>query len=60
MMLSEKTICDCGEEIVATVEVLHYEVVECPRCGTDVYYEEWQYEEALSTAEAIALTKHSI
>ena len=50
--LSEKTICTCGEEMEVTPsEVLNFDSIECPACGTDVYHEEWLYEEALSIAE---------
>lgn len=52
--LSEKTICQCGEEIAVTAhEVLHFDSIECPACGTDTYHEEWLYEEALTIAEEI-------
>lgn len=50
--LSNKTICDCGEVIpVTTKEVLTFDSIECPKCGTDVYHEEWLYEEALEIEE---------
>jgi len=42
------TICTCGEEIETFVqEVLTFDSVECPNCGTDVYYSDDQYKEAI-------------
>lgn len=50
--VTEPTVCECGESIkVSVYEVLHFDSIECPRCGTDTYHEEWQYEEALNIAE---------
>lgn len=47
------TTCDCGEVITSTAdEVLTFETVECPNCGTDVYYAEGLYEKALSMSES--------
>jgi len=56
--LSEKTVCQCGEEMEVTAqEVLHFDSIECPRCGSDVYHEEWLYEEALNMAEEVLSTE---
>jgi len=41
------TICECGEVIETSAqEVLTFDSVECPNCGTDVYYTDGQYKEA--------------
>lgn len=51
IILSEKTVCTCGEEIEVSVrEVLSFDSIECPACGTDVYHSDAQYH----TAESIA------
>lgn len=45
--------CNCGEQIDVTAdEVLTFDTVECPNCGTDVYYAEGLYEKALSRSES--------
>jgi len=52
-ILSEKTVCDCGELIsITSFEVLHFDSIECPNCGSDVYHAEWLYEEALDIQES--------
>lgn len=53
--VTEPTFCSgCDEKITVSVhEVLHFDSIECPRCGTDTYHEEWQYEEALNLAEEL-------
>lgn len=50
--LSQPTICECGEEMeVTSHEVLNFDSIQCPSCGSDVYHEEWLYEEALYIEE---------
>lgn len=54
--LEHKCECDCGELIeVNLLEALHFEVVECPRCGTDAYYGELIYEEGQALKEELEL-----
>lgn len=51
IILSEKVICECKEEIKASVhDVLNFDSVECPTCGSDVYYTNSQYVSAESVA----------
>ena len=47
--LTQQTICGCGEFInVTPTDVLGYDSIECPHCGSDAYHTEDQYNEALS------------
>lgn len=47
--LTEATVCECGERMIVTVvEVINFDSIECPNCGSDVYHSEMQYQEALS------------
>ena len=51
IILREKTVCECGEEMdVSAHEVLNFDSIECPACGSDTYHTDEQYH----TAESIA------
>ncbi len=50
--LIRTTNCECGEEMTVSVkEVLTFDSIECPNCGTDVYHSEAQLDEAYELDE---------
>lgn len=50
-MLKRTTNCFCGEEIeVDPKEVLTFDSIECPNCGSDVYHNDAQLDEAFRLA----------
>ena len=57
--LANITLCECGEELSATAkEVINFDSVECPSCGTDVYYTDEMYQEANDVDREYELSSH--